>query len=124
MMKHKVSNRLNLTAMAAAVNLTPEHFCRLFRAEMGEPPARYFKALKMNEAKNLIETSFLNVKEIILIVGLSDYSHFVRDFKTLYGMTPKKYRHQYPRSLLDSSQQTIFRSDKFGQHFSNPANKK
>ncbi|MGH9906870.1 MAG: helix-turn-helix domain-containing protein, partial [Pyrinomonadaceae bacterium] len=40
----------------------------------------------------LLETSFLSVKEITHSVGLNDESHFVRDFKAVYGFPPTRYR--------------------------------
>jgi hypothetical protein len=46
----------------------------------------------MERAGDLLETSFLSVKEIAHAVGLNDESHFVRDFKTIYGVTPTRYR--------------------------------
>jgi AraC-like DNA-binding protein len=94
MMKLRLGSQLNITTMAAKVNLAPEHFCRLFRTEIGVPPGRYFKELRMEESKKLLATSFLSTQEIIFRVGLRDYSHFVRDFKARYGTTPRKFRHQ------------------------------
>ena len=42
----------------------------------------------MERAKDLLESSFLSVKEIAFQVGLNDESHFVRDFKSTYGFSP------------------------------------
>jgi AraC-like DNA-binding protein len=47
----------------------------------------------MARAKILLETTFLSVKQIMTEVGLSDESHFVRDFKSAYGESPTKFRH-------------------------------
>jgi transcriptional regulator GlxA family with amidase domain len=55
-------------------------------------PAQYLKSLRMWKAKELLEETFLNVKQIMLRVGVKDQSHFVRDFRGLYGHTPTKYR--------------------------------
>ena len=49
----------------------------------------------MERAKELLETSFLSVKEIAHRVGLNDESHFVRDFKMIYGLTPISYRNSF-----------------------------
>ena len=46
----------------------------------------------MERAKDLLESSFLSVKEIAFQVGLNDESHFVRDFKSTYGFSPALYR--------------------------------
>jgi transcriptional regulator GlxA family with amidase domain len=46
----------------------------------------------MEHAKKLVENSFLTIKEIAAFVGAKDISHFVRDYKRLYGQTPSKSR--------------------------------
>ena len=78
--------------LAARVHLSASRFAHLFRAEMGVSPARYVKTLRLVRAKQLLETSFLTVKEVMVSVGLSDASHFVRDFKRHHGMRPGDVR--------------------------------
>ena len=46
----------------------------------------------MQRAKELTETTFLSVKEIMNSVGISDPSHFVRDFEKRFGLSPAKLR--------------------------------
>lgn len=87
--------RRTLNDMARAVNLTSFHFCHLFKAETGSSPARYLKALRLERARELLETTSLNVKEIRSLVGLNDESHFARDFRAAYGLTPQQYREHY-----------------------------
>jgi len=73
-------HRLTVSEMAESVNLSPWHLCHLFKAEMGVSPERYLTSVRLEEAKNLLEFSFLNVKQIILAVGISDASHFTKIF--------------------------------------------
>jgi AraC family transcriptional regulator len=81
--------------MARTVNLTSFHFCHLFKAETGRSPARYLKALRLERARELLETTSLSVKEIRALIGLNDESHFARDFRAAYGLTAQAYREQY-----------------------------
>ena len=46
----------------------------------------------MREATVLLSTTFLSIKEVMVRVGFGDESHFVKDFKKIYGMTPTEYR--------------------------------
>lgn len=94
-MKKNLRRRLTLSHMAHAVNLTPSHFCRVFKAEVGGSPAKYFKWLRMQKAKELFETTLLSVKQVMSSVGLRDESHFVRDFEKICALTPTKYRAMY-----------------------------
>jgi transcriptional regulator GlxA family with amidase domain len=92
LMKDDQRRAHSLSALAQSVNLSPTRLCCLFKAETGMPPASYLRKLRMNEAAMLLSSTFLSVKEIMVRVGFSDESHFVRDFKRLHGLTPTKYR--------------------------------
>jgi AraC family transcriptional regulator of arabinose operon len=81
-----------LCEMANAVNLSYSRLRHLFRNEIGMSPERYMKLLRMMKAKELLETTFLQVKEICAEVGVNDESHFVRDFKRIFGVSPMQYR--------------------------------
>ena len=78
--------------LAAAVNLSASRLHQLFKEETGVPPARYLRRLRMRRAKELLETTNLSVKQVMAGIGLTDESHFVRDFKKACGLTPAKYR--------------------------------
>lgn len=92
LMQDDPSRTFTLGKMAESVNLSAPYFCYLFKTITGVSPAKYLKSLRMQQAATLLTTTFLSVKEIVRRVGLADESHFVRDFKRLYGATPSEYR--------------------------------
>ena len=114
-MREDVRGELSLSEFAQSVNLSVWRLCHIFKSDVGMPPMRYLRLLRMERAKDLLESSFLSVKEIAYRVGLNDESHFVRDFKSTYGSSPACYR-------------THFRSNGGAQshnadsHNGNPAN--
>ena len=85
----------SLEELAQAVNLSPSRLRHLFKEATGVSLSQHLKLHKMSEAKELLETSLLSIKEILHIVSVQDRSHFSRDFKRLYGVTPKEYREQH-----------------------------
>ena len=94
-MRADVRGELTLTEFAQSVNLSVWRLCHIFKSDVGMPPIKYLKLLRMERAKGLLESSFLSVKEIAFRVGLNDESHFVRDFKLTYGYSPTTYRAQF-----------------------------
>lgn len=94
-MKADVRGELTLTEFAQSVNLSVWRLSHIFKSDVGMPPIKYLKLLRMERAKGLLESSFLSVKEIAFRVGLNDESHFVRDFKLTYGYSPTTYRAQF-----------------------------
>jgi YesN/AraC family two-component response regulator len=91
-MREEFSKETSLNEMAQSVNLSPSRLRYLFKTHVGIPPAQYLRAFRMQRAKELLETTFLSVKEIRTTIGVNDHSHFIREFKKSYGMTPAQYR--------------------------------
>jgi transcriptional regulator GlxA family with amidase domain len=81
--------------LAGIVNLSNSQFEELFKREKQLSPIQFVKHLRFEKAKSLLETTFLTVKEISFAVGINDQSHFVRDFKLKYGLTPTEYRKSF-----------------------------
>ena len=94
-MRDDVRGELSLGAFAQSVNLSVWRLCHIFKSDVGMPPIRFLRQLRMERAKELLESSFLSVKEIAFQVGLNDESHFVRDFKATYGYSPALYRSRF-----------------------------
>lgn len=87
--------------LARVVNLSPSRLNHLFKMAVGLPLAKYVRALRMQRAKELLEATFLSVKEITTETGYKDESHFVQNFKAAYGATPAQYRRNYQRINSD-----------------------
>ena len=65
-----------------------------FKKQMGMPPTRYIISLRMNTAKELIETSNLSLGQIASMCGYEDYNFFAKVFKDYTGISPRKYKKQ------------------------------
>ncbi|HJU91314.1 MAG TPA: AraC family transcriptional regulator [Pyrinomonadaceae bacterium] len=82
----------NTAVLASLVGLSPSRFRHLFKQETGTSPAQYLKYFRLRKAETMLRTTFLAVKQIVKRVGIRSNSHFVRDFRKMYGMTPTAYR--------------------------------
>jgi len=90
--RNNYQRKLTLRELADTVNLSPWWLCHLFKADTGTSPERFLAQVRLEEAKTMLENSFLSVKEVMTAVGMSDAGHFSRSFKAAYGVTPANCR--------------------------------
>src|SRR5688572_10406292 len=83
---------MRLPALALAVQLSVSQLTRLFRRDTGLTPAAYLHRLRMLRARTLIEHTSLPVAQVMVQVGISDPSHFARDFRRVHGFNPRALR--------------------------------
>jgi transcriptional regulator GlxA family with amidase domain len=81
--------------MAARSGLSLRTFARRFRAATGYAPIDYVQALRVEEAKQLLETADTGIDEIGAAVGYADPASFRRIFKRKAGVTPAAYRRRF-----------------------------
>ncbi len=67
-------------------------FDRRFRSATGYSPLAYVQALRVEEAKHLLETGTLPIEEVAQEVGYADLASFRRLFRRQAGMSPGDYR--------------------------------
>jgi transcriptional regulator GlxA family with amidase domain len=81
--------------MAEHSGLSPRTFARRFRAATGYQPIDYVQALRVEEAKQMLETDEGGVDEVAEAVGYDDPASFRRLFKRRAGLTPAAYRRKF-----------------------------
>lgn len=94
LLESRISTAGELTGIARQVNLSPSRLRHLFKTETGKTPAQYLKCRRLQRASVLLKTTFLSVKEIANQVGIANSSHFVKEFKKVYGVAPTTYRNR------------------------------
>ena len=102
-MSEDVSRPLRLDEVAHSVNLSASRLQHLFKADTNMTAAQYLKSLRMQKAKQLIDSTFLSTKEIMQKVGMKDESHFVREFKKIYGLPPGSYKQRLPTPRITAA---------------------
>ncbi len=92
LMRQSLGQKVTLELVAESVNLSASRLRHLFKEQTGMTPAQYIKSLRIREARELADETFLSVKQIRFRIGINDASHFSRDFKNVYGATVTGYR--------------------------------
>ncbi len=90
--KINLSHPLSIQALADNLNMSASRLQHLFKQEVGTSITKYIKNLRLDKARELLGTTYLSIKEIRVRVGLADKSHFFRDFRKEFGVSPSEYR--------------------------------
>ncbi|HKJ07222.1 MAG TPA: AraC family transcriptional regulator, partial [Flavobacteriaceae bacterium] len=89
-----LTNPPSLEQLAKQVGLNIKKLKTEFKEYYGVPVFTFLLNYKMEQAKNLLKESQMNVNEIATYLGYSTSSHFIAAFKKKYGITPKQYAKQ------------------------------
>lgn len=81
-----------VSAMVDRSGLTERSFKRRFSSATGYTPVEYVQALRIEEAKQMLETEDMAIEDIAAAVGYGDPTFFRRLFKRRTGVTPAQYR--------------------------------
>lgn len=84
-----------VTVMLERSGLPERTFKRRFRAATGYKPVVYVQTLRVEEAKQLLETTAMPIDEIAATVGYQDPTFFRRLFKRHTDVTPARYRQRF-----------------------------
>lgn len=84
-----------VAAMAAVSGLPERSFKRRFARATGMSPLEYVHALRLEQTKQLLETSDLPIDEIASRVGYEDATFLGRLFRRKVGLTAAQYRRRF-----------------------------
>jgi transcriptional regulator GlxA family with amidase domain len=84
-----------VAAMVERSGLQARTFGRRFRAATGLRPIDHVHAVRIDEARHVLESSALSVDEVGFAVGYDDPTFFRRLFKRRTGLTPAAYRRKF-----------------------------
>ena len=79
--------------IAKNMYLSSAYISKIFKEETGEAPINYLIKLRLEKAKEQLETMPReSVKTVSTNVGYDDVYYFSKLFKKYYGMSPLNYR--------------------------------
>jgi AraC family transcriptional regulator len=83
---------LSLDDLARTATMSKFHFLRTFRDVTGVTPVRFLSAVRLQEAKRLLQGTSLDVAGVSNQVGYGSLGTFTRRFTECVGMSPTQYR--------------------------------
>ena len=78
--------------MAKRVNLSPSRFHALYKNIFGKSPVDDLIQARIQNAQNALVFSNLSISEIAKELGYNNLPHFIRQFKSVTGISPTQYR--------------------------------
>jgi transcriptional regulator GlxA family with amidase domain len=89
------SARFTLDELARRIGMSARNFTRRFKLATGETPLTYLHKLRINCARQLLETDYKSIQEVCYEVGYEDMPFFRNVFKRYTGLSPAEYRQRY-----------------------------
>lgn len=84
-----------VAAMAERCGMTERGFHRRFRKATGQAPSEYVQTVRIEEAKQLLETTAMPIDEVAAEVGYSEPSSFRSAFRKRVGLSASAYRRKW-----------------------------
>ena len=92
MLDERFLEQVNLTEVALDIGLHPVYLTRIFRSYYGCNITEYLLRRRLNHALQMFSNDTLSLAEIAVRAGFCDQSHFSKQFKRFYGLSPGSYR--------------------------------
>jgi iron complex transport system substrate-binding protein len=83
---------VSMDQLAELLGCSSSYMYRLFKAEIGKSPNDYIIGIRLEQARQYLLTTQLNLREIAQSVGYSDVYYFSRLFKKQFGISPLQSR--------------------------------
>lgn len=80
---------------ASLLGVTPVYLSESVKKVYSSTPKNIINEVIFMHAKTLLTTTDTEIKELAWSLNFDDYSHFVKFFKKMSGVTPAEYRKQY-----------------------------
>ncbi len=91
-MQEQLLKNISLNDVSKKFNYSVSRFSNLFKQKTGYAPIDYFLQMKMQKACQLLDFTSDSIKSIAYTMGFDDPYYFSKRFRTIIGMSPKKYR--------------------------------
>ena len=86
---------VNVNKLAQTVCISNSQFRKRFNEEIGMSPKEYSKIVRFNFISELLmRNSNIKLTELTFKLGYFDQSHFIKDFRSVAGISPKNYIQQ------------------------------
>lgn len=95
-----LSPEISLEQIASNFNISISYASKIIKEETGDSFSNIIQSLRMNKFKELLVTTTLPIKDLVVEVGYYDVSNFTRKFRKEHELTPGQYRKKFSKTDL------------------------
>ncbi len=96
-MEFNYMSNISVREIAERLNLSEDTLNRMFQRCFGQSPKQYMIALRLKNAKLLLEKTKLSIKEIAITSGYTTQIRFAAEFHKKEGISPMEYRKKHQK---------------------------
>lgn len=85
------SNKISVDTLASISGFSKYYFLREFKRITGETPVIFINRIRCENAKRLLRSGALSIREVCEQCGFENLSYFSKTFKKHFGISPKQY---------------------------------
>jgi transcriptional regulator GlxA family with amidase domain len=86
--------KLDVETLARFTSMSPRTFVRRFRKQFNTSPALWIRSLRVEAARDRLESTSEGLKQIAASTGFRDELNLRRAFAAHFGLSPRNYRQQ------------------------------
>lgn len=87
-----LTEQMTLEGVAKAVNVSPFHFCKVFKRATGLTFTDFVNRARVEKAKRMLMKPAARITEVAYDVGFQSLSHFNRSFRRIASESPTEFR--------------------------------
>lgn len=88
---HLEDENFDTEALCKVMSMSRTQLFRRLKSLIRQAPAHYIKIIRLQKAKELLETEYLTVSEVAYKTGFQNLSHFTHIFQKQYGILPSVF---------------------------------
>lgn len=82
---------ISLNEVAEYIGVNSSYLSRIFKEDCGVGFVEYLNNVRIDHAKQIIETNRMKLKDVVKEVGFNSYTYFFKVFKDVLNVTPVEY---------------------------------
>jgi transcriptional regulator GlxA family with amidase domain len=98
-----LGQKLDVATLAEFASMSPRTFARRFQKEFKMSPALWIRSLRVEAARDRLESTSDGLKQIAISTGLRDELSLRRAFVAHFGISPRTYRQQLRGKFLSKA---------------------